>query len=176
MELALIHWIANHRLPWLDRLLIALTRLGDHGTIWILLCLGLFFFRRSRRAGVQMALALILMFVLGEGILKNLFARPRPYTHLPGLSLLIPPETSWSFPSGHTASSFAAAFSLWFWDRRWGKWALVLACAIGISRIYLSVHYPTDVIGGFLLGMGCAYLARWLLQKWDGRQGQKFGR
>lgn len=98
-------------------------------------------------------------------MLKNLIQRPRPFTLLPGVSLLIPPPGSSSFPSGHTGSSFACAAAIFLLNRKWGVPALALAALIAFSRLYLSVHYPTDLLAGALLGVGSALLARWLCRR-----------
>lgn len=83
-----------------------------------------------------------------KSVLKNLIQRPRPFTLLPGVSLLIPPPGSSSFPSGHTGSSFACAAAIFLLNRKWGVPALALAALIAFSRLYLSVHYPTDLLCG----------------------------
>ncbi len=130
-------------------------------------CLLLLCYKPTRKWGGVMALSLLLMLIFGEGTLKNLFQRARPYTHLPNLQLLIPPEPSYSFPSGHAAVSFAGAMVVWMMDpKRWGRVALATALLILFSRLYLSVHYPTDLLAGALLGTGCAYAARWLFELW----------
>ncbi len=166
MDLAIVSWFAEHHTPFLDSIMPWVTHLGDGGFIWILLTLLLLIFPKTRKIGVMCAVALLLM-AFSSSLIKNLVARPRPYTHLPELVLLIPPEKSFSFPSGHTAASFAFAFSVWLNNRRWGWAALVGAMLIAFSRLYLSVHYPTDVLGGILLGALCALAARWFWGSWE---------
>ncbi len=140
-----------------DRIMIALSGIGDHGLIWIAVALALCASPRQRRAGIGILLALLLAHLLGNVFLKNLIARPRPYLAYPEIVLKIPPLNEYSFPSGHTITAFAAVFSL---PRSLGalKRALaVLAVGIACSRLYLFMHYPTDILGGALLGMVIGY-------------------
>lgn len=168
MELKIVEWVAqNLHHPVLDRIMVWITHLGDNGYLWVAVCLLLLCYKPTRKWGGVMALSLLLMLIFGEGTLKNLFQRARPYTRLPNLQLLIPPEPSYSFPSGHAAVSFAGAMVVWMMDpKRWGRVALAAALLILFSRLYLSVHYPTDLLAGALLGTGCAYAARWLFELW----------
>ena len=165
MDLSIVNWIAAHlRCPFLDFLMPLITLLGEYGFIWIVICVVLLARKRTRRMGCACALSLLLAFICGEVVLKNIIRRARPFTHLSELTLLIPPPDSFSFPSGHTGSSFAAACSLTLSDRRNGWWAIPLAALIAFSRLYLSVHYPTDILAGALLGLVSALAARWLLR------------
>ena len=97
--------------------------------------------------------------LLGEIALKNIICRPRPFQDMPGIPLLIPPPSGYSFPSGHSCASFAAATIIFLKDRRPGAAALALAALIAFSRVFLFVHYPTDVLAGSLLGVLCALAA-----------------
>ena len=107
-----------------------------------------------------MATALVLYLVAGDCILKPLFARPRPCDVNTAITILVKRPHGHSFPSGHTASAFAAAFALWLQNRKLGVPALVLAAFIAFTRLYLYVHFPTDVLG---LALGA--LASWLVDK-----------
>lgn len=152
--------------PWGDLIMPILTYLGEYGGIWIVLTILLLCWKKTRLIGCTMAIALLFAWITGEYILKLLIARPRPFYSLPELTLLIPPPGSFSFPSGHTASSFAAAFAIFFWRKRIGIVALIIAALIAFSRLYLYVHYPSDVLGGLLLGLFSAIGAFWLIKKW----------
>ncbi|MDD5948279.1 MAG: phosphatase PAP2 family protein [Lachnospiraceae bacterium] len=142
-----------------------ITHLGDAGRIWILLTLGLLIVPRTRKVGLMCACALLGSLLINNMILKNWVARVRPYEVVEGLKLLIERQHDWSFPSGHTASSFAAAVVMF---RNLPKWfgipALVLAVAISLSRLYVGVHYPTDVLFGLLSGTAIAILTQFLIE------------
>lgn len=148
--------------PFLDTVMPLITVLGDAGIFWIVLAVVLLFFRKTRRAGVTMGIALLAMLLFGNTILKPLIQRIRPYDFDTSIVLIIPPESQYSFPSGHTYSSFAAAVSLFLYHKRAGVAAIVLAALIAFSRLYLMVHYPLDIVGGIVLGILTAYLASYL--------------
>lgn len=143
---------------WLDKIMPAISSLGNAGICWIILTLILLLFRRTRLAGAASAAALIFMLITGNLILKPLVARLRPFTVNTAIELLIPPPTDFSFPSGHTFASFASASAILKTNKRVGLPALVLALLIAFSRLYLYVHYPTDVLCGVLLGILAGYL------------------
>lgn len=145
--------------PELDNFMILITRLGDIGFIWILFAVILLCFRNKRYAGFAMGLALVFSALFVDLLLKNVIARPRPYDAYPGIELILAPESSYSFPSGHTASSFAAALTLFWRDRKLAMPALILAALIAFSRLYLCLHYFTDVLGGMLCGAAFALAA-----------------
>ena len=147
----------------LDALAVFLNYAGEHGEIWIAFTLLLLLFRRTRKAGCAMATALVLYLVAGDCILKPLFARPRPCDVNTAITILVKRPHGHSFPSGHTASAFAAAFALWLQNRKLGVPALVLAAFIAFTRLYLYVHFPTDVLGGLVLGLALGALASWIV-------------
>ncbi len=91
--------------------------------------------------------------------------RPRPFVTHPDLIALLDPGDQWSFPSGHSLSSFAAASALCFYHRKSSIPAFLLAAAIAFSRLYACVHYPTDVLAGALIGIACGLLAGWLTDR-----------
>lgn len=128
------------------------TKLGNGGMIWILLTLILLSFRKTRKIGCAVGVSLVLEVICCNLVLKPLVARIRPCDLAPSVQLLISRPTDFSFPSGHTASSFAAASALYFSGSRLWCPAAVLAVIIGFSRLYLYVHYPSDVLAGALLG------------------------
>lgn len=140
----------------LDAVMPVITRIGDFGIIWIVLSIVFMIPKKTRRTGFSMAVSLLLCLIVGNGIIKNLVMRTRPFDIegcvVPRERLLIPPPTDYSFPSGHTMSGIAASTAL-FKDRSvLGFLAFVLALVICFSRLYLQVHYPSDVLGGLMIG------------------------
>lgn len=169
-DLMVDNWIQSWRTPFLDTLFTIITRLGDEGILWIAIALILLCFKKTRKIGITMALGLIITTILGNEVLKKIVQRPRPFDTpgalLDGDSLLVPRPGQYSFPSGHTGSSFASAVSIFLYDKKWGIPALVLAAAIAFSRLYVYVHFPTDVMAGTILGTLSALIAFFLWRKW----------
>ena len=166
MEQQLLDWIQNAlRADWLDGIMVSVSTLGDAGAVWIVLALVLLCFRKTRSAGLTVAAALVLDLVVCNGVLKPLFGRVRPCVVNPAVELLVACPTDASFPSGHTAASFAAAGALRAAGSRMWLPSLVLAVLIAFSRLYLYVHWPSDVLVGAVLGWALGYAARWLLGK-----------
>ncbi len=148
------------RFPILDTFFTFVTHLGDSGIIWIAIGIILLIMPKHRREGVCVLTALLIGFLITNAALKNLIARPRPYTLIEGLSILIPEPADFSFPSGHACSSFAAAVTmLRLSDRRAGIAAVILAFVISFSRLYIGVHFPTDVLAGILIGTVSAFIS-----------------
>ncbi len=170
-DLPILDWIrANLTCPLLDAIFPAITHLADAGAIWILLACLLLILPKHRQTGIEMATALLMGLVVCNLCMKPLFARMRPYdyqlTQLGNtIQLLIPAESDFSFPSGHTIASFEAATVLLRRSRRAGIPAMILASLIAFSRLYLYVHYPTDVLCSLLLGIGIAYLSGYLANR-----------
>ena len=161
----LLDAIKNLHTPFLDIWIPKFTILGNGGMIWILLACVLLCFPKTRRCGQTLAISLILIFLLGNCLLKPLVARPRPFMLNPELSLLIPSPTDFSFPSGHTYAGIAATVVLWHHNPKWGISALVPALLIAFTRLYLMVHFPTDILGGIILGVVCGSVAIWITKK-----------
>ena len=152
-ELFILDWMQNHlRCGLLDAVLPAISWTCNHGEVWILLALLLVLRKNSRRQGWAVAAALVLDLVCCNLFLKPLVGRARPFAMNPAVELLIPPPLDASFPSGHTAASFAAVFALRGSGSPLWKPALAVAILIAFSRLYLYVHWPSDVLGGALLG------------------------
>ena len=159
IELSILDWLQTLHTPFLDKIMVFITRLGDAGIIWIVLSIVLLLIPKTRKSGAVMVVALVVDVLLCNIVLKNLVARTRPYDVNTGVHLLVAKLHDYSFPSGHTAASFASVTALYLaGEKKLWKFALVLACLIAISRLYLYVHYPTDVFGGILFGVISGYL------------------
>ena len=171
-ELAFLDFIQTHlRSAFTDTLVPMITALGDSGFIWIVLAAVLLFRKSWRRTGVIVAVALIIEALLCNVLLKNLFAVPRPFEWTTAVELLIPQPDDYSFPSGHTGASFAAVTALYYGGAKYWYLVLLPAVLIAFSRLYLYVHFPSDVIGGIVLGIFSGWLAARLLTVVEQRKG-----
>lgn len=167
LDASILYFMQNHiQNHFFNPIMIFFTTLGNMGLIWIIIAIVLLFSKKFRKVGILMFCALIINTILGEGILKHLFQRPRPFNTLPGLHLLIKAPTSYSFPSGHTSSAFACAIVLAYYIRKAAIPAIILAIIIGFSRVYLTVHYPSDVIAGMVLGIISALITIYAYSKY----------
>lgn len=151
-EFQLLYALQTIHHPVLDFLMVFLSALGNAGILWIAVTLVMLFIKKYRNTGWQMAIAMAVVFVVGNLVLKNLVARDRPCWIDPNVMLLVPSPHDFSFPSGHSMNSFTAATVLFLNDRRLGIPALALASLIAFSRLYNFVHFPTDVLAGILIG------------------------
>ncbi len=140
----------------LDRIMPAITSLGTCGFIWAIVTVVFLRLRMYRKAGLILFLTLAVCGLLTNLLLKPLVARPRPCHIAPEVPLLVPCPMDYSFPSGHTMSSFAAALVISSANLNLGICAFILAVLISYSRLYLFVHYPSDVLAGSLFGFGIA--------------------
>lgn len=150
----------NIKNPVLDKLMVIFTYLGSAGFIWILIALILLFSAKNKKHGMAIILSLGLCLLIGNLTLKPLVGRIRPCDINEAVSLLIKRPTDASFPSGHTMASFAAAVSLLYYNKKIGLCALILASIIAFSRLYLYVHYPTDIFAGMLIGIVIAIVSQ----------------
>ena len=167
MEAQILLWIQeNLRADWLTPIVKGITFLGNTGWIWIACTLLLLCMPKTRRTGLCTALSLILDLLFVNVLAKNLFARTRPYEVIEGLTNIIEKQSDFSFPSGHTAASFAfaTAFCLCM-PKRYSVPVWILALLISLSRLYVGVHYPTDILGGAVIGAFCGLLAVWIVRK-----------
>ena len=174
MELVILHFFESLHTPVLDKIMYYLTMLGEKGIFWIIIAL-LFLFvlpKRYRKVGLTMAFALIFSIVISNLFLKNMIQRDRPFWADPTFENLFnyfDTIDDWSFPSGHTAASFGAAVAIRMWRKAEGNIAIIIAVLVALSRMYLTVHYPTDVlfsvILGIIYGIAAYYLTKWLINK-----------
>lgn len=170
-DLPVLDWIAaNLWNPVLDTLMPLITLLGDAGIFWIAIAVALLFTKKYRKVGLGMAIAMVIGLLVCNVTLKPLVMRPRPYDYQADvfhriIPLLVERQHDFSFPSGHTIASFEAATVIAINHKKWGIGALVLAALIAFSRMYLYLHYPTDVLASVVLGIAFAYLGNWLAGK-----------
>lgn len=164
LDWTILQWIQETlRCSVLDFLMPKITMLGNGGMIWIAAALIMICTKKYRKNGILLLVGLVVGVLIGNVCLKNLVGRARPCWIDPGVPLLIANPTDYSFPSGHTLSSVIAATILYDTDRRFGIPAIVLAVLIAFSRLYLYVHFPTDVLASVLLGV----LIGKILHRWN---------
>lgn len=156
----------NVRNPVLTPILRLITTLGNGGAVWIVLAVLLLCIPKTRKVGCMAVMALLGTLLVNNMILKNLVARTRPYEVIEGLTYIVMRPTDFSFPSGHAGCSFAVACIMFRrLPRRYGIPALVLAILISLSRLYVGVHYPSDVLFGMISGILISYGAEMLVSR-----------
>lgn len=171
MDNTILNFIQNNmHNKVLDKIMIAITSMGNMGLIWIIISIALIINKKYRKVGVYSLIALILVTVLGEGILKHLFERPRPCVNIPQSQLLIKKPTSYSFPSGHSGSSFACAVVLSYYFKKYAVLIYGFATTIAFSRLYVYVHYPSDVLVGTILGLLSGFLVVFMWKKSEAKK------
>lgn len=181
MEIQILHWFETLHNPITNPIFYVITTLGNAGWFWIVLAVLMLTVlpKKYKKAGLTMAIALILSLIFCNGIMKYLWARPRAFWVV-GQNFVVGNEFEnlygifnsihdYSFPSGHSSASFAAAVSIFMWRKKEGSAALVLAALIAFSRLYFTVHYPTDVlvgtITGALYGVAAYFIVKALMNK-----------
>ena len=154
-EVSLLNWFQNLHTPTGDRFWSIMTLFGAKGLFWAVLSLVILLTVKDKRVGWTLVGALVIDVLICNVILKNVVQRNRPFWIFPDVPLVdgVAVPDDYSFPSGHTAVSFAVASAIFSKNKKWGVPALVLAALIGISRMYLFVHFPTDVIAGVFIGI-----------------------
>lgn len=155
-------WFQEHlRAPVLDSVVSFYTALGNAGALFLIAAALLLCFKKTRKAGAAALLALAIGFVCTNLILKHLVSRTRPWLVVEGLTALVAEHDPNSFPSGHTTAAFAFASALWrMAPDKWMRWAaLAAAVLMGLSRLYVGVHFPSDVLVGVLVGLLAGWLA-----------------
>ena len=185
---------------WLTPIMKSITMLGEDGIFWILVCLVLLLFKRTRRLGVICSLSLLCTFIVCNLCLKPAVDRVRPWITFQLVNPMLPPPGDASFPSGHSANSMGPAWAMFLatmpvrmaggrsydkvrclgWNgegvsphtmHKFGIAAVVLAVLIGISRLYLGMHYPSDVVCGLLIGMIVATVVYRIILRAEDKRG-----
>ena len=156
-DFEILFFIQNHlRNDILDVIVPFYTNLGDDGIIWIVIGFVLLIPKKTRKCGIMVLAALLVMLVVNNMIIKNLVARPRPCATYPEMVDLVHVPSSYSFPSGHTVSAIAVAVTILIHHKKLGIVALIMAILMGLTRLYVFVHFPTDVYGGMIVGSAIA--------------------
>ena len=150
---------------FMDFFMTAISTIGNGGAIWIMVAIIMLATKKYRRLGIKLVIGLILGLVFGNIILKNLIARPRPCWIFENIDMLIAVPQDFSFPSGHTLASFTSAFILVAENRKMGIPALIVAILMAFSRMYLFVHFPTDILGGIILSGTIFVIMNTILKK-----------
>ncbi|GAB5081517.1 phosphatase PAP2 family protein [Hominimerdicola sp. 21CYCFAH17_S] len=174
IDFAVLDFLQKLHSKVLDFIMQAVTLSGDNGYIWIALCIVLLCIPKTRRIGVFTAVTLITEVILNDGIIKGIIARERPFIQNSAIDTIIRQPSGYSFPSGHSASSFAAATAVYMHNKKLGIPAYILAALIAFSRLYFYVHFPSDVIIGSLLGVligiGVNKLLNYILKRLEERK------
>lgn len=174
-DLSVFEWVQGIQGKFLSTVMVVITTLGDEGIIFIAMAFVFLFTKKYRKIGFAMLVALGVMVICNNVILKDLLARPRPFnlynidpdtyyrwggdTAKYFFPYLVKQPSSFSFPSGHTSSAFVAAFAILFYNKKIGIPMTVFAAIMGFSRIYVEVHYCTDVLAGAIVGLLYAVIA-----------------
>ncbi len=173
-DLPILDWIqANLQSGFMDFIMPIITMFGDDGIFWIGFALVLLFFRKTRKTGLGMLIAMMLGLLVCNVTLKPLIGRIRPYDLKAEMgvtvNLLIGAMHDFSFPSGHTIASFEASVVIFRNHKKSGIAAIILAIGIAFSRLYLYLHYPTDVIFSVFAGILFAIIGDILAGKIDNK-------
>lgn len=161
-ELSILYALQGIHSGILDALMVFITNLGNVGAIWLVAAAVCLLMKRTRMIGLGMMIAIAIAFIVGDVALKPLTARVRPCNLDTAVSMLIARPDGFSFPSGHTSAAFSATTVLYLAKSRLRVPATVLALLVAFSRLYLFVHFPTDVLAGALLGVCCGWLGWYL--------------
>lgn len=162
IDMSILWFIQEHmKSTFLDGPMILISAIGGWGILWAAAAAGFLCSKKYRKYGAALLVALALCLLVGNLGLKNLVARERPFTTVPDFLLLVREPLDFSFPSGHSMTSFAAADVIFAANRKLGWGAFAAAALIAFSRLYLFVHYPSDVLAGILLGLLTAAFVLW---------------
>lgn len=170
-EAEVLFWIRdNLTCGFMDFLMSAVSLLLTANILWFVVALALIYKKNTRRVGTILLLALIISIILCNGIMKPCFERVRPYVEY-GVPIIIPENGGYSFPSGHTTSVTVITTILLKYYRKWGYAMMVFAVMVMFSRMYLFVHYPTDILGGIAVGIVSVILAHLIIGYIERRRG-----
>lgn len=154
----------NFKSDFCDKIMPIITSIGNKGFVWIVISIILFFQEKTRKYSYMMITSLLGSLIIGNIILKLTIRRPRPFDVFNYIELLIKKPLDFSFPSGHTMTAFACSFIIYSFNKKLGFISFVLALLIAYSRVYLFVHFPSDIIAGAIIGIIIAYLSKKFIQ------------
>ena len=165
IEFSILYAIQSIRTEWLDKAVVYMTSaMGKNAEIWLALGIGLMLFKKTRKMGITVIASYILSWIIGQDILKNLICRPRPCHIDEKIELLVSRPSSYSCPSTHTSLAFGMAVSVKAYDKKAGIYAIILALIVAFTRMYLFVHFPSDVLLGSIIGILSGYLSSKLIK------------
>lgn len=166
MDFNILYFIQSIRTPLLDKIMVTITNIpGNMGEMWIALGILLLLFKKTRKCGLVICLSYLLVYGMGQYVLKDLIARPRPCHIDQTIELLIKKPSSYSCPSTHSGWAFAAATSIFIYNKKCGIFTFIFSSLVAFSRMYLFVHFPSDVLFGIVLGIIFANVANILVNK-----------
>lgn len=158
-EIKILEFLQNNSCKFLDIVMPYITYLCEFGLLSLILAVVFLIFPKTRKMGLTLLIAILAGYLIVNKTLKPAFERVRPYNFKPIQNMLIAKKGGYAFPSGHTLVAFETAMSIFLYKRKWGKFCFALAFAVGFSRMYLYMHYPTDVIAGAVIGVIIAYIS-----------------
>lgn len=166
-ESNIVLYVQEHlRVDFLNPIMQGITMLGNAGILSILVCIFLLLYKKTRKVGITASLSLLLEFIIVNLTVKKIVGRTRPYVVNEAIQYITQRPSDHSFPSGHTGCSFAVASVLLFMmPKKVGIPAIIVASLIAFSRLYVGVHYPTDILGGFFIGMLTGFIAKLIVEK-----------
>lgn len=165
MEFDILYALQNLHSDFLDKLMLMVTSvIGEYGLVFIVFGAILCIFKKTRKCGIAVIISYLLVLIIGNFIMKNLIARERPCALDTSVMLLVEKPTSFSCPSVHTAFAFSFAMAVFMYYKKWGIVALVFALLVAFSRMYLFVHFPSDVLIGAVLGVICGFFAFFIVR------------
>ncbi len=171
-EADILLWFESLHGSILDPAMAAVSLSATSGIVWFAIGIVLSWWTKNLKNGAKIVFAVLVAYAIADVALKPIVCRERPFDAM-DLDVIGTAPTSWSFPSGHTASAFAGAISVLLIDRRIGIPLIIYACFVGISRMYLCVHWPTDVLAGAMIGTLAAVAVMLLVDKNAGRRGSE---
>ena len=166
IDFNILYAIQNIRTPFLDKFFVTITSIpGNYGQMWVVLGIILLIFKKTRKCGLTIILSYLMVYGLGQYVLKDLIARPRPCHIDQTIELLISRPSSFSCPSTHSGWAFAATASVYLYNKKIGIPVIIFSFLVAFSRLYLFVHFPSDVLFGVVLGIIFAVLSKIIVKK-----------